>query len=512
MILDEVLSRNARRYPDKPGLVCEPHRFTFREFNDRVNRLVNGLSALGLSKGDRIAIVADSGHQHIELGFAAIKGGIALAPLNPALPPRDLAHLMNNARARAVVLGENYKGLVESLQPELKGVERFVILGSPQDAGLGYEDLIASHPATEPRVQLREDDVLFLVCSGGTTGLPKQIAHTYRSCLATMLNVFYVYGVKHDDVCVFATPPFWGQMIPWLICPHYYMGCTVVVLRNLTPQSLLETIQREKVTTGFLGSPFLPILLSYPDIHSYDFSSLRLVMSAGAPLPAEVWKQAKETFGDAIATVYGQSEMSPMTYLPPQEMTVTGSPEQVKRSRSVGREVLNVEVRVVNERGEDVPPGEVGEIIARGDSMMAGYWNNPQATERTIRGGYLYTGDMATRDAEGYVYLVGRQKDVINVGGKVLSPTEIEDIVYQHPAVQEAAAIGVPHPELGESVKVVVVLKQGKKATAEEVIALCRRYLPGIAVPQSVEFVSEFPKSPVGKVLKHKLRERYATG
>lgn len=510
-MLGEILERNARRYPNKTALVFQKNRLTFSDLNDRVNKLANALSDLGVKKGDRIVIVADTCPQHIEIACAGIKGGTVSTLLNPGLTPRELIYLINNAEANTVVLGENYKGLIDSLRPELKSVKNFIILGNPQDDMKGYDALINSSSPAAPEVPIEENDLLFLVCSGGTTGLPKQIMHTYGSSLVTMLNVMWAYRIVHDDICLFAVPAFWGQLIPWLIFTHLYMGCTIVILKDVNPMSVLEAVQQEKITTSFLGSPFLPLLLDFPELNRYDHSSLRCIVVAGTPLPTEIWKRAVKTFGNIFGQVYGLSEMSPITFLPPEDIVPEGPLEMVNKLRSCGREAINMHARVINEQGHDVPPGEVGEVIAKGKSMMAGYWNAPKATEETIRGGYLYTGDMATVDEEGYIYLVGRRKDIITSKGKILSPSEIEDIIYKHPAVQEAAVIGVPDDELGEAVKAVIILKTGKKASPSEIINLCQQHLSSDAVPQSVEFATSLPKSPVGKILKHKLREKYTT-
>ncbi|MFH1626162.1 MAG: AMP-binding protein [Pseudomonadota bacterium] len=509
-MLGEILERNARRYPNKTALVFHANRLTFSDLDDRANRFANALSDLGVRKGDRIAIVADTCSEHVEISCAGVKGGTVITLLNPGLTPRELIHLLNNSEANTVVLGENYKGLIDSLRPELKSVRNFIILGDTQDDMKGYGGLVSSSSPDRPEVPIEHDDLLFLVCSGGTTGLPKQIMHTHRSCLVTMLSLLWAYRVVHEDICLFAVPAFWGQLIPWLVFTHFYMGCTIVILRDVNPRSFLETVQEEKITTTFIGSPFLPVLLDFPELNKYDHSSFRCVLAAGAPLPMEVWGRTLKTFGHIFGQPYGLSEISPITFLPPEDIVPEGPPGKVEKLRSCGKEAINAHARVVNEEGQDVSPGEVGEVIAKGGHMMKGYWNAPKATEETIKGGYLYTGDMATIDEEGYIYLVGRKKDIITSRGKILSPSEIEDIIYRHPSVQEAAVVGVPDAELGEAVKAVVILKTGEKTTPEELIGLCQKYLPPDAVPKSVEFLSSLPKSPVGKVLKHKIREKYS--
>jgi len=290
------------------------------------------------------------------------------------------------------------------------------------------------------------------------------------------------------------------------------MGCTVIVIKDFSPSNVLKTIEEEKISTTLFSSNFLSQLINCPDITKHDCSSLRRVAVTGAPLPAETWKQAIRIFGNVFVQTYGLTEVAPITSLPPESFVLEDSPEKTKTIHSCGKEAVDMEVRVVDEQGNDVAPAEMGEVIVKSPAVMEGYWNAPEATRETIKGGYLYTGDMATMDQEGYIYLVGRKKDVITSRGKTISPSEIEDIIYRHPAVFEAAAIGLPDKELGEAVKAVIVLRPGEKADAEEIIAICRKYLPDLAVPKSVDFVVSLPKSAVGKVLKYALRDKYTKG
>ena len=512
MILDEIPRRNARRYPDKTALVFDDMRYTFREFNDRVNGLATALSDIGLRKGDKLAVLAGSCHQYIEIFFTAAKMGLVTAPLNPWLSQRELSHLINNAEASTLIFSQDNRGLVDSLRPELREVKNLIVIGTPEAGLRSYEELISSYPSLEPRTEIDDDDLLFLAPSSGTTGLPKQVMHTHKSLLGLALSILWAFNIRHEDVCLFAMPPFWALAIPFLVVSHFYMGSTVVLTKEITHKQILEAIAKEKVTTTFFGSPFLLELVGYPELDKYERASLRFVGVGGAPLPTEVWEKAIKTFGNIFGQLYGLAELFPITFLPPEDFAFEGPPERVRRLRSCGKETINIEARVVDEEGNDVPTGEAGEVIARGEGMMRGYWKAPQATEAAIKGGYVYTGDLATVDDDGYIYLMGRRKDVIVSQGKTISPVEIEDIIYHHPSVQEAAVIGVPDESLGEAIKAVIILKEGEKATAEELLRLCQNDLPDYAVPHSVDFVDTFPKSAVGKVLKHVLRDQYAKG
>jgi acyl-CoA synthetase (AMP-forming)/AMP-acid ligase II len=512
MTLKEISQRNARRYPNKTAVVFENNRFTFKEFNDRVNSLTNALLGLGVSKGDRIAILADNCPQYVELTMVAAKGGVVISPLNPMLSARETTYLVNNAGASTIIIAENYMNSINSIRQELKTVRNIIVIGNPQDDMKSYEALISKSSPEEPNIQINDDDLLFLPCSGGTTGLPKQIMHTHKSCFFVMLNMLWAFETIHEDVCLVPVPIFWGATIPYLLLPHLYKGCTIVVIKDTSPGSILKIVDEEKITTACFGSNFLPQLVDSPDVDKYNHSSLRRVAVTGAPLPTEVWKQAIKLFGSIFVQTYGLSEVAPITCLPPQDFVLEGSPERMRKIHSCGREAVDMEVRVVDEQGNSIIPGEMGEVIVKSPAVMKGYWNAPKASQEAIKGGYLYTGDMATIDEDGYVYLAGRKKDVITSQGKLISPSEIEDIIYRHPAVLEVAVIGVPGKEGGEAIKAVIVFKKGMKVTAKEIIDFCHSYLPTHAVPQSVDFVASLPKSTVGKVLKYALRDKYTKG
>ena len=512
MILKEIPRRNARRYPNKTAVVFETDRFTFSEFDNRINSLTNALLDLGVSKGDRIAVVADNCHQYVELPFVAAKGGMVISPLNPTLSVQDLTYLINNAGASTIVFTENYKDSINSIRQELNNVKNFIIIGSPQGDMKSYEALVASYTPKEPLVKVDDDALLFLPCSGGTTGFPKQIMHTHRSCFFIMLNMLWAFQTSKEDICLVPVPIFWGATVPYLLFPHLYMGCTIIVTKDFSPSTILKIIEEEKVATATLGSNSLPHLANSPDVGKYDHSSLRRIAVTGAPLPAEAWKQTIGRFGNIFVQTYGLSEVAPITCLPPQDFVIEGSSEKTKTIHSCGKESVDMEVRIVDEQGNSVALGETGEVTVKSPAVMAGYWNAPEATRGTIKDGYLYTGDMAMMDEDGYVYLAGRKKDIITSQGKLVSPPEIEDIIYRHPAVLEVAVIGVPDKEGEETIKAVIVLKRGEEVSSQKIIELCRGYLPSHAVPQSVDFVTSLPKSAVGKILKSALRDKYAKG
>lgn len=509
MIIKDIPGRNARNYPNKTALVFKENRYTFRELNNRINSLAHALTEMRLTKGDRIAVIADNCHQHVEMVWTAVKMGIAIIPLNPNLPQGELSYIINNAGARAVVFGENYRPVVESLRPQLEGVDQYIVIGASTGEARSYEELISSYSPLEPEVKIGDDDLIFLACTSGTTGPPKLVMHTPRSLLAGSLEFVHAFNSTEEDVLLYAGPPFWAHDLPLMTITSFYVGSTIVIASELSPLSILETVEKDGVTGVVVISALIPGLVNYPALSKYNHDSLRWMGVGGAPLPPEVWRQAINSFGNIFIQVYGLSEMLPITLLCSSDFILEGPPEKVERLRSCGKETINTEVKVVDEQGNEVPPGQLGEVIAKGGSMMEGYWNAPRATEETIKGGYLYTGDLATVDDEGYIYLAGRKKDAITTQERVIIPTEIEDIIYRHPQVAEAVVIGLPHEVQGEIIKAVVVLKPGGKASQEEIIELCRQHLRDYAVPWSVDFVDSLPRNPSGKVLRRELRARY---
>jgi feruloyl-CoA synthase len=509
-MIKDILKSNARRYPDKTAIIFKDTRYTYREFNDRINRLANGLVNSGLRKGDWIAIVTDDCIQQVEIFWAGAKTGIVSSILNPGISERDLFHIIGNGKASAVVCNYKYRDKIESLRSQLGSVKEFILFGASDVEGFkSYDSLISSSSPQEPEVEISEDDLLYFANTSGTTGLPKQVMHTYKSLFATALMDLNAlnYDIRAGNVFLVAAPLFWGYMIARTSIPPFYAGCPLVIPVDFTPESLLEIIQRERVTNILTGTAFFQPIIDYPDLDKYDCSSLRNIFTYGY-FPPEIWQKAIELFGRIFLLGYGLSEIGLISLLPPDDFVFEGPQEKVKRVRSCGKEGFCVEARVINDQGEDVQPGDVGEVIAKADSLMKGYWNNPQATGQTIRDDYIYTGDLATVDEDGYIFLVGRKKDSITTQGKMLLPMEIEEVILQHPQVLEVAVIGIPDKLLGEAVTAVVVKKNGD-VTEEEIIELCRGKLPDYALPRSVDFVESLPKTGSGRVQRYKLRERY---
>jgi acyl-CoA synthetase (AMP-forming)/AMP-acid ligase II len=505
MTLGDIIRLNAMNLPNKVALVFGNTRLSYSKLNQRVNRLANALLGIGVKKGDRVAVLADNCAEYIETYFATAKGGMIIVPVNTTLDADGLAYILNDSRASVFIFGQKYLDTVNNLRPRLKTVKHYIAIGKVANAE-GYEELLSRYPPDEPELPVDEDDIAWLLYTSGTTGPPKGVMLSHKSQIVDSANTLLTcFPITRNDIHLVILPLFHIGAL-WHMRCHFYMGNTTILMDARDPKLVLETIQREKVTTMCFVPPMIVPIANYPDINKYDVSSMRIMIYSGAPLAEGLERRLHQIFGDIIIQVYALTEGGPGIIMPP---LMEGPWERVKRAGSCGKDVLNVEVRLVNEAGKDCAPGEVGEILARGDNIMKGYWNMPEATAKTLEGGYLHTGDLATRDEEGYYYITGRKKDVITSSGKPVYSPEIENVISLHPSVSEAAVIGVPDKELGEIVKAVVVPQRGAKVAEKEIISWCAAKLDDYKVPKSVDIVDSLPKTPSGKVLKTILRQRY---
>jgi len=511
MILGELARRNARRYPQKTGVVSGQVRLSFEEFNCRANSLANALIDLGLHRGDRVAVLLDSSYQYLELYFAVPKAAGVIVPLNTALSVPEMAYILRHAEVETLVFGERFETVVDSLLTELDSLKTLVVVGNSARAVGNYEQLVASYPSTEPQVEVGEQDVAYLLYTSGTTGTPKGIMQTHRGIIETGLNTALGCRFSEKDIGLVSAPLFWGAIMASAVLPHVYMGSTLVLPEDYTPDAILSLIQKERITTGFMIPPIITALLEHPQLGDYDVRSLRHVLFSGVPMAVETLKRALKTFGNVFFQCYGVTEFGLLAIIVPEGQVVEGPPEKVRRLASCGVEAPNVEVRVVDDEGREVAPEEVGEVIGKGNSLMKGYWRMPQATEEALKGGYIHTGDLAVKDKDGYLYLVGRKKDVIVSGDRTIYPVEVEDVIYQYPAIVEVAVIGVPDEKLGESIQAVVVIRQGEKVTEQDILDFCQQRLPDYASPKSVVFVERLPRNPAGKILRRALREEHGS-
>jgi long-chain acyl-CoA synthetase len=431
-----------------------------------------------------------------------------MVPLDYRIVSRELTYLLNDSEANTLIIGANYLHLVSSIRSELSTVKNLFFIGQSVKNMQSYDECVSSYPSTEPDTDAGENDLATLYYTSGTTGSPKGVMMTHRNLVAAMMNMMEALPVRSADVTLH-TSPFSHIAAVWPLLVHCFAGATNVVLEKFDPRVVLEAIEDNKVTTWNSVPTMILRLTEYPDLTNYELSSLRWVGYGAAPMPAEVLKRAMLNLGNLFLQVYGSTETYIVTLLTKEDHIVEGPEDKVRRLGSCGKPLSGCEVRVVNEPGKNIIPGEIGEIIVRGDSVTRGYWKLPEETARTIKRGWFYTGDLATVDEEGYIYIIDRKKELIISGGENISPKEVEEVIYGHPSVFEVAVIGVPDKKWGEATKAVVVLRSGKAATEEEIIAFCRHNLARFKVPKSVVFTDSLPKTASGKISRKELKDRY---
>jgi len=494
-----MLLRNVHEHPDKLAVIFEDRRYTYKAFNERVNRLANALLGKGLRKGDKVAYLLHNCGEFAEISFALSKIGALSVPINFRLKEEEIGYVIDNSDASLLFFGPEFRETVSKLLPRLNKVKKAIQVGGTAE----YEDLLDSSSAQEPPVLVLEDDEHSIMYTSGTTGFPKGAVHTHKSRIWNSLNMLVDTGLKSTDIFAIITPLFHIAAGHTMLLSTTFIGGTVIILKAFSLPEFFEVIQREKVTAFFAVPTMFARIVDYPNLADYDLRSLRLLFTGGAVISVELKEQLIKAFPQAtLDDLMGLTEGGPLTTFLPHR-------EAFRKPGSVGRAHFSQMVRVVNEEGEDVRGEEVGEIIVKGPAVMKEYYKNPEATAKALREGWLYTGDLARADEEGYQYLTVRQTDLIISGGENVYPPEVERTLLLHPRVKEAAVIGVKDQEWGERVMAVVVPKEGEEPTEEEILSFCKERLAGYKRPRSVAFVDELPKNQLGKVLYKELRNRF---
>ena len=516
--IGEIPFFNARYYPNKRALLDPPKAYTWKEVNERTNRLAHALIGLGCRKGDRVAILAYNSSEYVESIFACAKADLIFVPLNFRLSPVELSHILHDSTPKALLFGEEFSDMIAALKDTFP--LSFIVIGEEAGEVMAYETLITSGSSAEPSergIRVDENDPAEILYTSGTTGLAKGVMHHHRARLEGVM-AHVLYGrLNHDDVHLVNVPAlFHAAGYAWLLA-NTYVGATIVVskLRGFDPEVILNTIQEESVTNFHMVPITVMALLDFPGTGNYDLSSLRLIYYATAPMPAGPLRKALGIFGNIFMQPYGLTEAGPtVTYLSKKDHDIGGlsDAEADKKLRSCGRPVYGRLVKLVDEKDEEVSPHSIGEIIVKSPDIMDGYWNNEEETKKAIKDGWLYTGDLGIRDEDYYITLVDRKKEMIISGGENIYPAELERVIYEHPAVAECAVIGVPDERWGESVKALVVVRKGKQVTEKDIQEFCKQSLASYKKPKSVEFVSELPRNPQGKIMKKILRKRYWAG
>jgi long-chain acyl-CoA synthetase len=503
-----IIHRHSLLRADKPAYVYGQERLTYAGFNAKVNSLVHALQELGLSKGDPIGILSWNCLEYAIVYGAAMKGGYILSRFNPRLGAEELDYLINYSEVNTLFVGPETAGVIGTVRPKTPGVKNFVSVEERLPDMMFIKDMLDSYPTEEPDVVVEEDDGFFIIYTSGTTGVPRGALYSHRQAWDDSRTYVINLSIQPDDRHIQVSPMFHiagDTMFRSLL----YVGACNIIVKTFDAAATLKLIQDEKATHISVVPTHVVAMLAAPDVKKYDVSSLKYIWYGGSPMPLEVLKRGLATFGNVFGQGYGQSESGPaICHLSKEEHLTLGGPEE-KVLSSTGQPDIGVQVRIVDDQGRDVGPGEMGEIVVRSKHNMIEYWKKPEETASTVVGGWLHTGDIGYYDERGYVYIIDRKKDMIITGGENVYPREIEEVLYRHPAVHEVAVIGIPDPYWVERVHAVVSLKKGATASAEELIALCKKNLAGYKSPKSVEFVEALPKNAAGKIMKREIRQKY---
>ena len=496
-------------YRDKTAMVFGDRRLTFGDLERLGSRLAHSFKRLGLKRVDRLGVLMPNCPEVILVDYACAKIGIGNIPLAVYLQTGDMAYILEETECRAVVYHSAFGKLVEAVRPEAHGVDCFVCLspeGKVPEGDHDFNELTADGLPDSFPSESDEDDLWAVIYTGGTTGKPKGGMHSYRTLMATVVMELLDFGIERNDIFLAVTPLTHASRV--LVYPTFMRGGSCVIAAGFRSRPFLDTIQKERVTSAFVVPTMIYALLDYPEREQYDISSLKNVIYGAAPIAPERLKEAIRTFGPIFTQLYGQVE-APMalTAFPRDEHPVEGQDDS--RLASCGRPSMAVKIKLTDENGEEAPPGQPGEITVKSPNAMLGYLKNPEATAEALKDGWVHTGDIGRQDEDGFIYLVDRKKDMIVSGGFNVFPKEIEDILHLHPAVAQAAVVGVPDDKWGEAVKAVVKLKPGQTATQEELIALCKEKKGSVMAPKSVDFVDSIAVTPLGKPDKKAIREPY---
>jgi fatty-acyl-CoA synthase len=514
------LRRASRLFPDKLAVVDGERRYAYRTLAERVNRLSNGLRQMGVRQGDTVAILSPNNHRMLEAFFAVPQLGTILTPLNYRLTTPEFAYILEHSETKVVLVDWEYSHQLAPIVDRLRGVQRYILLRASEmpTAALpaqDYEEVLAQASPDFPEpVTVAETDIATLNYTSGTTARPKGVMLSHRACFTAALNFIVSLQVRPTDVYLHTLPMFhangWGGI--WALTG---IGGTHVCLRRVEAQTIFELLQREAVTLACAAPTVLVTLANSPEARTYRLASGLRIGTGGSP-PAAAVLRNMEALGIEVVHLYGLTETGPFLtsceWQPAWNVLDVAERYRLKARQGIAQ--LLTDVRVMDEELREVPyDGKtVGEIVARGNNVMEGYFKQPEETAAAMRGGWFHTGDLAVVHADGYIEIVDRAKDVIISGGENISSVEVEALLYEHPAVLEVAVIGVPDERWGEVPKALVVLKAGQRAEARELIDFCRARMAHFKAPKAVEFVEALPKTATGKIQKFALRESYWQG
>jgi long-chain acyl-CoA synthetase len=500
---------NAKSFPDRTAVVFGSTRYTWREWNARVNQLSRALRGLGLQRGDKLAVLLHNCHQFCEVAMAAIKTGIVTVPLNYRLTGREIQYIVDNSDAKAVVFGAEFAPTLEPIRGELPnvGAGAWIAVGAvPGGSFADYEQLLAAQSSDEPE-DVAPPGLNAMIYTSGTTGRPKGVSRAGGIDPQILMSIVQGFGLQYGNEVHIVPAPLYHSAPTLGATLTIVLGGTLVIMDKFDPEEFLRLVDREKVTSSFVVPTIVKRILALPDAikRKYDMSSLRSLIVGAAPFPVETKLAAVEYFGDCIYEYYGSTDAGLNTILPPAE--------QRERPSSCGKVLDGQDVKILDDEGKELPRGEVGNIyISNALVKTMQYYKDPEKTKEAFRGDHMTVGDMGYLDDDNYLYIVDRKTDMVISAGVNIYPAEIEEVLHEHPDVLDVAVIGVPNEEWGEELKAVVQLKPGAKASADDLIDFCRGRLADYKRPRSVDFVDEVLRNPSGKLLKREIRAPYWQG
>jgi acyl-CoA synthetase (AMP-forming)/AMP-acid ligase II len=512
-----LIERAACLYPDKPAVIDGDRQFTYREEKVRADALAFFFRNNGIRPHDRLAICEVNSSYFYESYFAAAGLGAILSPINYRLSPKEVAYIINDSGSRWMIAGNRFESVIHEAVLDTPDLEGILWIGKPSRTGgiqqeVEYESVLCGYSGCFEPAGVDDDRVAHIYYTSGTTGRPKGVMLTHKNVCTHALAAIAELKLSDSDV--------WGHIAPmfhladaWATFALTWVGGRHAMVAQFDPESVMRLIEEKQITLSNLIPTMLNLMVKHPSANSHDYSSLRTILSGGAPIAPELVKKIMETFGCDYIQTYGMTETSPYLTMSILKENLLKLPKerQFRYKAKTGRPFMAVELKVVDGENRPIQPDEtqVGEILVRGDTITPGYWNRPEETEKAFIDGWLRTGDLAVIDPEGYVNIVDRKKDMIISGGENIYSTEVEYVLYMHPKVLEAAVFGVPDEKWGEAVMAAVVLRPGESATEEELISFCKKHQASYKAPKSILFLEEIPKTGSGKMYKKALRDPF---
>ncbi len=511
--LQNMLRRNLELNPEKTALIEGERQLTFAQFGKRTRAIGSALLALGLKKGDRAAILGHNSIENAEAYFSIPNAGLVLVMLNFRLAAPEILTILKDAAPAVLLVSEHYMAPIQRIETELEFIKHFVFIGPADKTPEGwhhYKTLASEYAGTSPGVTVTEDDLAALMYTSGTTGAPKGCMATHRNFYHAGRSMTLELKMDRDDMGIIASPLFHATGEVTLM-NHMYSGTTSVIMPAWSVEDFLSLVQTHKITTGMLATPMLLFLAEYPGADAYDFSSLKKIYFAGSPVTPVIYEKAINKFGNVFIHLHGTSEtVGQTTILKTEDIAAALASGNTGILASCGKSFADMESVVVDEDDNPVPPGVVGEIKVRGLGTTLGYWNKEEATRAVYKNEWYYPLDLCQIDEAGFIYIVDRKKDMIITGGENVYPAEVENVLYKHPAVLQAAVIGLPDEKWGEAVTAMIVRREDVAAAEEEIKEFCSQAVARYKVPKTIIFVDSLPLSASGKILKYRLRETYA--